>query len=358
MTLFSPKTLGPITLKNRVVMAPMTRSRAIGNLANDLIADYYTQRASTGLIITEGTSPSPEGLGYPRIPGLFSSEQAESWKSVTEGVHQAGGRIFTQLMHTGRIAHPLNMPAGTEIIAPSAVQAAGAMFTDQEGMQDHPLPKAMNEADMKRVIGDFVEAARHAVRAGFDGVEIHAANGYLLTQFLDPRSNHRTDSYGGSPENRNRFVVEVARAVADAIGADRVGIRISPHSTFNDLSDFEETREQYAALAREIDALGLVYLHLLVKIMGGGQIPQETTKAIRDAYKGTLILNGGYDRESAEAALQSGDADLVSFGVPFIANPDLVERMAGNLPLAEPRMDLFYTPGGEGYVDYPVLEPA
>lgn len=349
MSLFSPYELGPISLANRVVMAPMTRSRALDNLPNALMADYYAQRASAGLIITEGTAPSPNGLGYPRIPGLFSADQVEGWRQVTDRVHAAGGRIIAQLMHVGRIGHPLNLPAGAEILAPSAVAAAGEMFTDQEGMKAHPTPRAMTEADIEQARGEFVEAATNAIAAGFDGVELHAANGYLLEQFLSPHTNQRTDGYGGSVAARGRFVAETAEAVAKAIGADRVGIRLSPHSGFNDMSAYDETVPQYVWLAERLKQAGLLYLHL---VLGAERIPEASVEAISRAFDGRLILNGGFDRESAEAALTSGQADLIAFGVPFIANPDLVARMRQGKDLAAPRQELFYSPGAEGYVDY------
>ncbi len=350
MNLFSHHPLGSLDLKNRVVMAPMTRCRAIDNIPTPVMADYYAQRASAGLIVTEGIAPSPNGLGYPRIPGLFSAEQIDGWQRVTEAVHAADGRIFAQLMHTGRIGHPVNMPDSAEIVAPSAITAAGEMFTDTQGMQPHPEPRAMTEEDIRQAIGEFVAAARNAVEAGFDGVELHAANGYLLEQFVNPNVNTRTDSWGGSVENRARFVVEVARAVADEIGAERVGIRLSPHSTFNDHAAYDGVAEQYGWLAREIGAVGLVYVHL---VLGQEGLPDETLQAIREGYSGTLMVNTGFDRDGAENVIGRGDADLVSFGVPFIANPDLVERMRGDVELSAPQPDLFYAPGPEGYTDYP-----
>ncbi|MGI9450803.1 MAG: alkene reductase [Geminicoccaceae bacterium] len=349
MTLFSPYQLGPIALASRVVMAPMTRSRAIDNLPNELMADYYRQRASAGLIITEGTAPSPNGLGYPRIPGLFSADQVAGWRPVADKVHEAGGRIIVQLMHVGRIAHPLNLPAGAEIVAPSAVTAAGEMFTDQEGMKPHPEPRAMTEADILQAQNEFVEAARNAIAAGFDGVELHAANGYLLEQFLNPHTNRRTDGYGGSVAARGRFVAETADAVAAAIGADRVGIRLSPHSGFNDMPAYDETVPQYVWLAERLKRTGLLYLHL---VLGAERIPEATVDAVKSAFDRVLILNSGFDRDGAEAAIADGQADLIAFGVPFIANPDLVTRMQSDVELAAPRHDLFYSPGPEGYVDY------
>jgi N-ethylmaleimide reductase len=248
--LFTSYQLGPTRLANRIVMAPMTRSRAIGNVPNELMRQYYTQRVTAGLIITEGIAPSPDGLGYARIPGLFSDAQVEQWARITEGVHTGGGAIFAQLMHTGRIGHPLNMPAGAQLVAPSAVRAAGKMYTDQQGMLDHPEPRAMDADDLRSAIDAHARAARNARRAGFDGVEMHAANGYLLEQFLNPYVNRREDEYGGTVERRARFVVEATAAAAEQIGADRVGVRISPYSTLGDMAPYEETDAQYLHLAR------------------------------------------------------------------------------------------------------------
>ncbi|MGZ5790400.1 MAG: alkene reductase, partial [Burkholderiaceae bacterium] len=233
--LFSPTTLGPLTLQNRLVMSPLTRNRATGNVPNALMVTYYSQRASVGLIITEGTSPSPNGLGYPRIPGIFSAAQVAEWKKVTDAVHAKGAKIFMQLMHTGRIGHPLNLPAGARMLAPSAVGAAGEIYTDAEGMKPHPVPQAMTEADIKATIAEYVQAAKNAVAAGFDGVELHGANGYLLEQFIRPNTNQRTDAYGGAIEGRARFVLEVVDGVIGAIGKDKVGIRLSPYGVFNDM---------------------------------------------------------------------------------------------------------------------------
>lgn len=353
MQLFSSFQLGRLHLPNRVVMAPMTRSRAIGNLPNDLMREYYTQRASAALIVTEGIAPSPTGLGYARVPGLFSREQVTGFRPITRDVHAAGGRIVAQLMHVGRIAHPLNQPPGARIVAPSAVRAAGHMHTDAAGRQPFPAPEPMGPGDLAIARDDFVHAAKNAIDAGFDGVELHSANGYLLEQFLHPHTNRRTDTYGGSPERRIRFVVEVAHAVAEAIGGDRVGIRLSPFNTFNDLpepDDPAELDEQYAMLARALR--GLLYVHLVTT--PHAQFP-ATARRIRDAFGGPIILNGGFELASAEDALRAGRADLISFGRPFIANPDLVRRFETGAALAAPRPETFYTPGPQGYVDYPTL---
>jgi N-ethylmaleimide reductase len=348
MDLFTPYRLGRLELPNRIVMAPMTRCRAIGGVPNALMREYYAQRASAGLIITEGTSPSPNGLGYARIPGLYSPAQIEGWRSVTDAVHAASGRIFVQLMHVGRIAHPNNLPAGARILAPSAVASAGTMWTDQAGLQPLAVPTEMSVADVREAHDEFVQSARNAALAGFDGIELHSANGYLLEQFLHPHTNRRSDAHGGSVEKRIRFVVEVARACADAIGADRVGIRLSPFGTFNDLPEHAEVEATYAALARELR--GLVYLHLV----GNPHADfDKTAGTIRAAFGGTTVQNGGLERESAEAAIEAKRADLVSLGRHFIANPDLPRRWQSSASLAIPNPETFYTASADGYSDYP-----
>jgi N-ethylmaleimide reductase len=361
--LLAPARWGGLDLQNHVVMAPMTRSRALGNVPNAMMAEYYGQRAGAGLIITEGTSPSPNGLGYARIPGLFTDEQAAGWRLVTDAVHARGGRIVVQLMHTGRIAHGHNLPEGAEIVAPSSVAAAGQMWTDQDGMQPHPAPREMTTAEVEAAVADHGRAARLAVAAGFDGVEVHGANGYLVEQFLNPGSNTRTDRYGGSAENRARFAIEVARAVAAEVGAERTGIRLSPHSQNGDLAAFDGVAETYADLVGQLGALGLGYVHLVDhSSMGGAVVPDETVAAVRGAFGGTLLLSGGYDADRAEAAIASGKADLVAFGRPFIANPDLVERFADGAELSAPDPATFYAPGpngfAQGYTDYPALAEA
>jgi N-ethylmaleimide reductase len=353
----SPFALGDITLTNRAVMSPMTRSRAIGNVPNDSMAEYYAQRAQdAGLIITEGTSPSPNGLGYPRIPGAFSEAQVAGWKKVTDAVHAKGSHIFLQLMHTGRIGHPNNLPKGAEIIAPSAVVAAGSMYTDQEGPKEHPTPRALTEAEVESTIEEFVSASKNAIAAGFDGVELHGANGYLIEQFLNPRSNERTDAWGGSADARNHFALEVARRTAEAIGAKRVGIRLSPYGAFNDLSAFEGIDSQYEALAAGLGKLGLGYIHVVDHSgMGAPAVPDAIKDGIRKSFGGTIILSGSYDAKRAEADLSAGKGELVAFGRPFLANPDLLRRYEADASLNAPKPDLFYTPGAEGYTDYPTL---
>jgi len=354
MKLFESYQLGKIKLNNRIVMAPMTRSRAINNIPNDLMAKYYEQRATAGLIITEGTSPSPNGLGYARIPGIFSQEQINGWKKVTEAVHSKGGKIFMQLMHTGRVSHPANMPSNTVIMTSSAVKLSGQVWTDTQGMQDYALPREMTEADIKNTIAEFGLAAENAIKAGMDGIELHSANGYLLEQFLNPNCNHRTDNYGGSPENRMRFVLEVAKAVVTKIGADKVGIRLSPYGVFNDMGAFEGVDEFYATLAQKLSELGLIYIHIVDhSAMGAPAVKPEVKKLIRDNFKGTYILSGGYETsEKAEADLLEGKGDLVAIGRPFISNPDLVNKLNHKLPLTSSDFNTFYTPGEQGYTDY------
>ena len=336
-------------------MSPMTRCRAIGNIPNDLMATYYKQRSGAGLIITEGTAPSPNGLGYARIPGIFSDAQVEGWKKVTTAVHDAGSKIFVQLMHTGRISHPLNLPEGAHILAPSAVKPAGQMWTDAQQMQDFPQPAAMTAEELAITKEEFVTAAKNAIAAGFDGVELHGANGYLLEQFLSPISNIRTDEYGGSVENRCRFVIEVAKAVADAIGKEKTGIRLSPYGVASDMPHYPEIDATYTYLAGQLNEIGIAYIHVVDhSAMGAPAVPIEIKKTIRDRFKNTIILAGGYDFEKAEADLQSGLGDLIGFGRPFLNNCDLVERFANNWPLAQDlNYDLFYAADEKGYTDYP-----
>jgi N-ethylmaleimide reductase len=356
--LFQPFDARSLHLANRLVMSPMTRSRAVeANAPNALMAEYYGQRATAGLIITEGTSPSPNGLGYPRIPGLFNAAQVTGWKGVTDAVHAHGGKIFVQLMHTGRVTALLNLPAGAEVVGPGAAVCPGEMYTDAKGMQPHSPPRVMTGADIAHAVGEYAHAATLALEAGFDGVELHGANGYLIEQFLNPRVNDRTDAYGGTLAGRNRFAVETARATATAIGADRVGIRLSPYGVFNGTGAFPGMEEQYLALAGELSAQRLLYLHLVDhSAMGAPPVPAEFKLKLRAAFDGLFILSGGFDREKAESALAEKRGDLVAFGRPFLANPDLVERLRKNAPLNALDMATFYTPGPKGYTDYPALD--
>lgn len=354
--LFSKTTLGPLTLQNRLLMAPMTRSRATGNAPNELMAEYYAQRARAGLIVTEGTSPSPNGLGYPRIPGIFSPAQIEGWRRVAGAVHAQGAKLFVQLMHTGRISHELNLPPGARVLAPSAVAAVGEMYTDAEGMKPNATPHEMSAADIKETVGEFAQAAQNAVAAGCDGVELHAANGYLLEQFIRPNSNRRTDRYGGPIENRARFVLEVVEAAIVAVGKDRVGIRLSPFGVFNDMPLYDAMEADYTWLAQQLDARGLAYIHLVDhSAMGAPPVPDSIKAAFRSAFRGALILSGGYDAARAEGDLAAGKCDLVAVGRPFLANPDLVARWQTGAPLNAPDPATFYTPGAKGYIDYPAL---
>jgi len=355
--LFTPVKVGSVQLENRVAMAPMTRSRAIGNVPNDLMAEYYKQRAEAGLIITEGTSPSPNGLGYARIPGIYSEQQVNGWKKVTGAVHKRGGKIFIQLMHTGRISHQLNMPEVAHILAPSSVKASGQMWTDSEKMQDFPIPVEMTYGDLLNTKVEYVSAARNALKAGFDGVELHGANGYLLEQFLSPMSNIRNDSYGGTIEKRCRFVLEIVSSVADAIGKGITGIRLSPYGVASDMPPYPEIDATYKYLSEQLNILGIAYIHIVDhSSMGAPEVPLEMKKLIRKNFKNIIILSGGYDLERAEADIESGLGDLVAFGRPFINNPDLVERFKKNWDLTkELKMDLFYTADEKGYTDYSVF---
>jgi len=355
--LLSPVQLGPYTLPNRMVMAPLTRNRAgAGNVPGPLNVTYYTQRASAGLIITEATQVSPQGMGYPATPGIHSPEQVAGWRRVTDAVHKHGGRIFLQLWHVGRISHPSLQPGGALPVAPSAIAAAGEAQT-YNGPQPFVTPRALATQEIPGIVEQFRTGATNAQAAGFDGVEIHGANGYLLDQFLRDGTNQRTDEYGGSIENRARLHLEVTEAVVSVWGADRVGIRLSPSSTFNDMADSNPVAT-FSYLVEALNRFGLAYLHLLEpseadRRHGGTPIP---TTHFRPIFKGKLMVNGGYDREQAEAAIASGNADLVSFGTLFIANPDLPERFRLNAPLNQPDPSTFYGGDEKGYIDYPTLQ--
>ncbi len=352
-TLFTPTNLGKLQLKNRIVMSPLTRSRAIGNVPNELLEKYYRLRADAGLIITEGTSPSPNGLGYARIPGMFSDAQVQGWKRVTDGVHQAGGKIFVQLMHCGRVCHTANMPAGSKVIAPSAIALPGDMWTDSSGMQANSMPAEMSEADIAHTIAEYVTAANRAIEAGFDGVELHGANGYLIDQFLNTASNQRTDQWGGSIENRIRFAVEIAKATAAAIGADRIGMRISPYGAFNGMAPDALMDTLYERLINELNTVGLAYIHIVDhSAMGAPEVSPTLKAKLRDTFKGAYIMSGGYDLARANADLDAKRGDLVAFGRPFISNPDLVKKLQNGTELTAPDASTFYTPGEKGYTDY------
>lgn len=351
--LFTPTTLANLSLSNRIVMAPMTRARATDNVPNELMTKYYTLRAAAGLIITEGTAPSPNGLGYARIPGIFSDAQVQGWKRVTDGVHAAGGKIFVQLMHTGRISHAANMPSGSRVLAPSALAAPGEMWTDGDGQQPYPIPVEMSDADIAQTIGEYAAAAKQAIKAGFDGVELHGANGYLIDQFLNTATNRRSDQWGGSVENRIRFAVEVAKATVAAIGAERVGMRISPYGVFNGMAADAEMDALYERLIAGLNTIGLAYIHIVDhSAMGAPEVSPALKAKIRGAFNGKYILSGGYDAARANADLDADRGDLVAFGRPFIGNPDLVRKLRHGTALTDPDFDTFYTPGEKGYTDY------
>lgn len=339
-------------LKNHAVMAPMTRTRAIGNVPNALMAEYYGQRTGAGLIITEGTAPVPNALGYPNIPGIFNQEQIDGWKLITQEVREDGTKIVLQLMHTGRMGHVDNLPETAIIVAPSNKTADGEIFTSS-GMKPHSKPTTLTEEGIEQVIEGFVKASKNAIAAGFDGVELHGANGYLLEQFLNPDVNNRTDQYGGSIENRVQFVVDVTGAVVDAIGKDKVGIRLSPFSDLGDLASYpeDEVQQTYASLAGALENLGIAYIHIAVN----AEIPEKTFQVIREAYSGVIILCNGLTPETGEKALHDGFADLVAYGKPFLANPDLVTRIEKDAPLNEVDFDTLYGTGAKGYTDYPTL---
>ncbi len=355
-SLFTPYELGRLELANRIVMAPMTRSRALGNVPNELMATYYAQRAEAGLIVTEGTSPSPNGLGYSRIPGLFNADHVAGWKKVTAAVHAAGSRIFVQIMHTGRVSHPDNLPAGARVVAPSAVAWESNMWVDGKGQLPVPTAHALTEEEIEHAIGEFVRSAELAIEAGFDGVELHGANGYLIEQFLNTAANQRTDAWGGSVENRLRFPLEIAKRAAARIGAERVAIRVSPYGAAGGLrSDDDHVEELHETLARELGELRLAYMHVVDHSASGAPpVPASVKGKIRAAFGGTVILAGGYDRASAEAELAAGRGDLIAFARPFIANPRLPTLLRDALPLAQADSATFYTPGEKGYTDYPL----
>jgi N-ethylmaleimide reductase len=359
-SLFEPTTLAGLALQNRVVMAPLTRNRADAmGVPKPFVRDYYAQRASAGLIISEGTQTSFAGQGYCRTPGIHTPEQIAAWKSVTDAVHARGAKMFMQFMHCGRIAHPLNRQISDAPVAPSAVRPAGQMWTDQQQLQDYPTPRAFETAELPGMVAEFVTAARNAIAAGFDGVELHAANGYLLNQFLASNTNLRTDGYGTTVQGRIRFVAEVVEAVAAAIGASRTAIRVSPGHMFNDLVDASPL-ETHRALLDALPTANMAYVHVMLPDAFSPQLnnagdPQAVLPTLRPHVKGALIAAGNLTVASAKAMLDSGLVQLAVFGRPFIANPDLVERFKSGAPLAAAREQLFYTPGAEGYSDYPPL---
>lgn len=355
-TLFDPITIGALELKNRIFMAPLTRNRA--NHADDaphaLNATYYAQRASAGLLIAEATQISPQGKGYAFTPGIYSDAQVAGWRLVTDAVHAKGGRIVLQLWHVGRISHPSLQPGGALPVAPSAIAFTSQVF-DGTGFVDCVVPRALEASELPGIVADYVRAAKNAIAAGFDGVEVHSANGYLLDEFLRDGANKRTDEYGGSIANRARFPLEVVRAVADAIGKDRTGVRISPLTPFGDLAD-STPNETFAHYVAELSTLGIAFLHVIEGSTGGDRtLPGVDYAALRASFSGAYIVNNGYDRALALEAVASGRVDAVAFGRTYLANPDLVERLRENAPLNEPDGSTFYGGAEKGYTDYPTL---
>ena len=363
-SLFEPTHAGDIALANRIAMAPLTRNRAPDAIPTELTATYYAQRATAGLIISEATAISPEGQGYADVPGLYGTEQLDGWKKVTRAVHEAGGKIVVQLWHVGRISHTSLQPGHATPVAPSAIRAHAKTVLLKDGVPtftDTSEPRALDAEELPRIVQDYRHAARNAIAAGFDGVEIHAANGYLIDQFLKTGANQRTDDYGGSIKNRARLLLEVTRAIVDEIGGGRTGIRLSPVTPANDIVD-ENPQPLFDYVVRELGKLGLAYVHVIEGATGGPrELPDRPFDyaELRNAYraaggKGAWMVNNGYDRALAEAALANG-ADIVAFGRPFISNPDLVERLKQNAPLNELNRDTLYGGGAKGYTDYPTL---
>ena len=357
--LFQPFRLADLTLPNRIVLSPMTRGRAgAARLPNQLTAEYYAQRSSAGLLITEGTTISDEANGWNDSPGIYTDEMTEGWKHTTNAVHEKGGVIFVQLWHTGRASHS-SFHAGRPAVAPSAIKINEPEIHTPLGKQPHEVPRALETSEISRVVDDYRRAAERAKQAGFDGVELHSANGYLIDEFLQSKTNHRTDEYGGSVENRYRFLEEVTEAVTSVWPAHRVGVHLSPNSPFNDMGS-PDFREQFTFVARQLDRFGLAYLHVVDGLaFGFHQLGEPMTLAeFRKVFDGPLIGNCGYTQETAENAIAQGHADLISFGRPFISNPDLVERFRNGWPLAEPApMSDWSSPtGAKGYADFPAYE--
>ncbi len=351
ITVLSPGRIDGFETRNRMFMAPMTRSRALaGGVPSELAIEYYRQRASAGVILTEGVAPSAVGLGYARTPAIHTTEQIAAWKKIADAVHGAGGRIFMQFMHVGRIGHAANRYTSAPLIAPSAVRAAGQIWTDAHGLQDNDMPRALETGEIRGVIEDYAQATRNALEAGMDGVELHSASGYLPMQFLSTGSNRRTDGYGGSVQNRIRFVVEALEAMTAAAGdASKVGIKISPAMPFNDIQD-DDPAETYTHLVKAISPMGLAYLHVL-------QTPPmpNAFELLRPLFKGPFAAGGGFTQETGNAFLAAGKADYIVFGKLFTSNPDLPVRFATGAPIVPFDASTFYTPGAKGYTDFPSI---
>jgi len=355
MNLFSPIKIGHYNLKNRIFMAPMTRCRSLeNNVANDLMATYYAQRASAGLIISEATQISTQGIGYPATPGIHTAEQVQGWKKVTDAVHEKDGKIFLQLWHVGRISHS-SYHRGELPVAPSAIQASGQIYT-YEGMKDFETPRALSVDEIKEIVQDYVNGAKNAIEAGFDGVEIHAANGYLLDQFLRDGTNIRKDEYGSSIGNRSRFLFEVIKAISNKIGSDKTGVRLSPSGTFNDMTD-SNPQKHFTYVCEKLNAFNLAYIHIIDALEGdirhGANIVELSV--LRNAYKGVLIANGGYNKVKGNNTIEKYIANAISFGTLFLANPDLPERFKKDSVLNQADTSTFYTQDAQGYTDYPFM---
>ena len=355
MDLFSPITVGNYTLKNRIFMAPLTRCRSVqDNVPNDLMAEYYAQRASAGLIISEATQISTLGIGYPCTPGIHTQAQIEGWKKITQAVHAKGTKIFLQLWHTGRVSHSSYHKQSLPV-APSAIKLTGEVYTF-EGMQEYETPKVLSTEEIKAIVQEYIQGARNAIEAGFDGVEIHAANGYLIDQFLRDGSNSRKDEYGGNIQNRSRFLFEIIKGVAAEIGADKTGLRLSPSGTFNEMSD-SNPQKHFSYICEKLNNFNLAYLHVVDALEGdirhGANVVELSV--LREAYKGVLITNGGYNKIKGEKSIKEGHADAVAYGNLFIANPDLVKRFETDSALNEADSDTFYTQDAKGYTDYSSL---
>lgn len=357
-SLYDPIRIGAIECANRIVMAPLTRSRAAAGLVpSPMAAEYYGQRATAGLIVSEATQVNVLAQGYIDTPGLYTPAQIEGWRRVTDEVHRRGGRIVVQLWHVGRISHTSLLPPGEQPVAPSAIRARSRTFAP-EGYVEVSEPRALRAEEIPGIVADFAQAARNAIDAGFDGIEIHGANGYLLDQFLRDGSNHRNDAYGGSIENRTRLLAEVAQACVEAIGADRVGVRLAPVTPANDAHD-SDPQPLFERAVERLDALGIAYAHVIEGATGGPRdVAPFDYAALRAKFRGAWIVNNGYDREMAEAAVRDGRADAVAFGRAYIANPDLVRRLRERAPLNAPEPATYYGGGAEGYIDYPTLDAA
>lgn len=355
MKIFETYNTKTLSLKNRIVMAPMTRCRAINNTPNDLMETYYEQRADAGLIISEGASPSPNGIGYARIPGAYTEEQINGWGKIAKRVQEKESKLFVQLMHCGRVTAKANLPEGGYTLAPSAIHLGGEMYTDEFGMQPHETPKEMSSEEIISTQNEYLVASEKLTAAGVDGIELHSANGYLLEQFLNPATNTRQDTYGGDFKNRARFLLEIAQKITNSIGGEKVGIRLSPYGNFNETqSDYSDLVEMYTYISEELSKLNIAYIHIVDhRAMGAPDFATDIIKTIKASFAGTIITGGGIDNATnAETVIDKG-ADLVYIGRPYISNPGLVDKFKNNEELNEFKADTFYTPDAVGYTDYP-----